>query len=121
MIGRNRIADLRALARLLDAQRGTLRAADPAALDRQTAQIEALFQRLESAQTPGSAAEAALVRQIRSVALAGLRDLTATLAGLRDAQTLLQGARAAAETRTYGPLGERVALAPGPGRLERRS
>lgn len=121
MIGSGRNPDLRALARALDLQRGALRLGDPEALAQQTARIEALCARLEAIPGAPSAAEAALLRHLRAAAAAGLRELAATLAGLGDAQRLLAEARTAAETRTYGPQGQRLALAAGPGRLERRS
>lgn len=112
--------DLRALARAMAAQRAALRGAAPEALALQTARIDALCARLEATRGAPSAGETALLGELRAMAAAGLRDLSATLAGLRDAQRLLAETRAAAETRTYGPQGQRLSLAAEPGRLERR-
>jgi hypothetical protein len=121
MIGGGRNADLRALARVLAAQRAALRVGQTAALDEQTAQIDALCRRIEGRPGTPTPTETAQLQALRRAAAEGLRELAATLAGLRDAQTLLAGARAAGETRTYGPQGERLSLTAPSGRLERRS
>jgi hypothetical protein len=68
-----------------------------------------------------SAAEAALLADVRAAASKRLRELSAVLAGMRDAEALVAGLRSAGELRTYGPEGQPRPLEATGSRLERRS
>lgn len=114
-----RLADLKALLRLLERQRRALRTADFAGVPDRTARIEALCARLETAD-PADSPDSAVLAELRRQAELGLRQVAAALAGLRDAQGLLAAARAPAPDRVYGPDGGCRPLGAATGRLELR-
>lgn len=105
-----RMADLRALARLL---------ADPQAGDA-AGRIATLCDRIEAAPQPPAAAEARLAAEIGVAAGRNLRRLAARLAGLRAAQGLLAAARGEGGHATYGPAGQVQRLDAAAARLEQR-
>jgi hypothetical protein len=116
----HRLADLRALSRLLEAQPQTLAEMRPERVERLARHLHALCDRIDTAHGPASAAEAALAARVGRTARRVLRQLAAAQAGLRDAAAVLTGARSAAETRTYGPQGQARVLDAPAGRLEQR-
>lgn len=117
----HRLADLRALSRLLDTQPRSLAELQPDRVDRLARHLHELCDRIDAARGPVSATEAAVAARVGRAARTALRQLAAAQAGLRDAATVLSAARDAAGTRTYGPGGQARTLEAPAGRLERRS
>lgn len=111
-------ADLRGLLRLLAAQRRALRDGAVAELAGIERRLTTLCDRLEGrldGRLDGRPGARALIAAVRREAGRVLHETAAALAGLRDAQALLAAARAPRADATYGPQGERVALAAPPG------
>jgi hypothetical protein len=120
MSAASRMNTLRAVLRLLERQRQSLRQGDFAGLQARTARIEALCAQLEASDGPAPAAEQGLLVDLRRQATLSLRQIAAALEGLRDAQALIAAARAPAPDRVYGPDGASRALGAATGRLELR-